>query len=800
MSLPDSFQPLFKKYVKVLFGVPLTLLSFGFLVLFIFRSWNDVNDMFSSVNMLALCAGVCFLSLFFLVKAYAWKRLLHALGFSTSRSQSFFLLSLSEIKRYIPGNILGFVARVFEFSEASVPKKIVVQAILIESLFLVVTSIVVGYFGRSYVFDYLSQLGVLEMVQSYSLLLWICAGLVFSAVCAFVFKFRKRFLSIGHLTLSDLSALFELFVVYVLGWVFFGAGSFLVSTAFFDLSSVVFLQLVSFFVLSWLVGYLSFVAPMGLGVREVVLALGLSTFMPLSTASSLVILLRLFLVISEVLFFSVTYVFFKFSHTKLVRVMSSLTWHAWTVFGMSVLYFFYMTYVSFERHVHLFTGRFDLGNMDQTVWNTSRGVFFSLTNPDGVSILSRLAVHADFILIVFAPFYYVWQDARVLLFFQSLVLACGGVFVYLLALHFSKKHTLSLAFSISYFLNFWVQRQNLFDFHAVSLATTFIIASFYFLVKKRYVWFLVFLMCAFFTKENVYLVGLFFGTYLFLQDKKFYGVMLSFVSICAFFAFVYFFIPFFRGGEEHFALSFFGELGESPIEFVQTLFYDPAKVFSVIFSYDRLLYYFRTFLPLGFLSLFSPYVLFALPEIAIYSLSENENLRQIYYHYGAVVTAVSYITSIFVVVKLISKKYLFFGAKFFVYYVITFSVISTWFYGVLPGSNRPYIATFEDGNAEEKREILTVLRSVSPELKVSATNNLAAHLSYRDYIYVFPHGVEDADAVLLYGASYAPGDSIDEELALKLDLLYKEYVVLYSKNDFEYYIRKAQHTSLPGQQ
>ena len=79
--------------------------------------------------------------------------------------------------------------------------------------------------------------------------------------------------------------------------------------------------------------------------------------------------------------------------------------YAITLVVFITLYVAYFTTASFLRYDNFFTGRFDLGNMDQTVWNTIHGRIFQLTDPNGTTNISRLAFHADFILVLIAPLY-----------------------------------------------------------------------------------------------------------------------------------------------------------------------------------------------------------------------------------------------------------------------------------------------------------------------------------------------------------------------------------------------------------
>ncbi len=73
-----------------------------------------------------------------------------------------------------------------------------------------------------------------------------------------------------------------------------------------DMSFNSILTFSGFYAFSWVVGFLSFFAPGGLGVTEITLAYLLSFMMPLSLASSITILYRFLLTVAEFLIFSIS--------------------------------------------------------------------------------------------------------------------------------------------------------------------------------------------------------------------------------------------------------------------------------------------------------------------------------------------------------------------------------------------------------------------------------------------------------------------------------------------------------------
>ena len=84
------------------------------------------------------------------------------------------------------------------------------------------------------------------------------------------------------------------------------------------------------------------------------------------------------------------------------------------------------------QHRAFWTGRFDVGNLVQAVWSTAHGDVLSVTGLTGRQI-SRLGAHFDPIVVLFAPLWWVWPDASMLLVAQALAVATGAIPVYLLA-------------------------------------------------------------------------------------------------------------------------------------------------------------------------------------------------------------------------------------------------------------------------------------------------------------------------------------------------------------------------------
>lgn len=433
---------------------------------------------------------------------------------------------------------------------------------------------------------------------------------------------------------------------------------------------------------------------------------------------------------------------------------------------LAISYFSYFTIASFFRYNNFYTGRFDLGNMAQTVWNTLHGNFFMLTDPNGTREVSRLAFHADFILVLFAPLYLLWEDPRILLLVQTEVLAIGGIFVYLLSNQILKNKNISLVLALCFYLNPAVNFTNLFDFHPVTLATTFLIAVFYFILKKQFKFALLFLILAGITKEQVWIITTLIGLYLtFIHKQKLLGITIFTISSLIFYFLIWIAIPNSLGGE-HFALEFYSDFGSSPTDVIKSVLTHPIQTVQALLLPDRIDYIKQLFMPLGYLSFLAPvFLIFAAPDLGINLLSNFPQMHQIYYQYSATVTPFIFLSVIYSVKFIKSKTGIPYGA--FALFLLILTTISAYDYGPLPFSKSPNMDMFTKPLAN-KDTVENYLRNIPSSERISASNNLGSHLSHRRQIYVVPKGIDKADRVLLLIRNSSTQE--EKKILLKMEL------------------------------
>ncbi len=740
--------------VKFLIGLPLTLLALFFILKIIATQAPTLFANFHSIHIFLLLYGIISFIIFYFLRSFIWNRILQNQKYTLTFRESSYLWSLSELKRYIPGNVWSFFGRTVLFQQKGVQKKDIAKGLIYEAELFVIGSILVSLLSLAFFFS--------REQTGYEWLITIAAAGFTIFYCIFSslhIHLPNKLHKIALFLFPPFSPIENAFLIWIsiIALFFFGLGNYFVISSVVYLTPKLFLELIGIFDFAFVIGYLSVITPAGFGVREGIVIYTLTKIISTGLAAFGALFSRIILICAELLFILLCTLWYKIPNTKVLQLEKLISKHPQVsiLSALTACYTIYFTIVSFLRYDNYYTGRFDLGNMAQTVWNSLHGRIFLFTNPNGTEQISRLAFHADFILVLLAPFYALWQNPKMLLLIQTLVIAAGAFFVYIIAREVLKNRNIALVFAFGYLLNPSVERANIYDFHAVTLATTFFFATYYFFLKKRYKFFLLFAFLAALCKEELWLiVGLFGLLTFFVHKKRLFGSLLFFFSVSMFYFLFWYAIPK-TLGSQHFALAYLSDFGDSPTKVVKSIVLSPNKILQTVLEPSRVGYLKQLFQPVGYLFIFFPFFLiFAGPDFLINLLSSNPQLHQIYYQYTATITPFIFLGAIYGIVVLRRIKFSSFSLVqpywnvAFIVYLLIFSLYSAYNFGPLPGAKDPNLDMFIR-QLPDRAYIDNFLRKIPKKKSVAASNDIGSHLSSRENIYTIPYGLDRADVVAL---------------------------------------------------
>ncbi len=431
------------------------------------------------------------------------------------------------------------------------------------------------------------------------------------------------------------------------------------------------------------------------------------------------------------------------------------------------LYIGYFGMYSITLHDAQRTHARDLGNMDQPIWNTLQGRILEETRADGRQA-TRLTDHVEpfFILVAFS--FLLWDDVRMLLLVQTILIALGAVPVYWLARDRfmspddpNAGQWMGVLFAAVYLLFPALEAANLTEFHAAPLAVPFLLGAYYFGRRGSVLGFWVASLLALSTKEEISLLLFLLGVYLTVAGKRrMMGLALAVVSAVWFVLATFVIIPHFA--QEYYAgldqsIYFFrySSFGSSPREIFLNLLRRPGDALRILLEPARLRYLAGLLASAAWLPLLDPLTtLIALPLYLANALSDYPLMYSGELHYSAPLVPFFVAGAVGGAGRLFSwiHNRTGLGRR------TALAVILLWVLGWSLGYHivrgyTPLGMRFHWPQVTAHHRLLERFAAqIPPDAGLSTTPALFPHFSHRQRIFEFPVFIGDTDYVLLDAA------------------------------------------------
>lgn len=416
----------------------------------------------------------------------------------------------------------------------------------------------------------------------------------------------------------------------------------------------------------------------------------------------------------------------------------------WMLLGLMVLAFAAgFSWLSILRHEAFQSHAFDLGNMDQAVWNTLHGRMLRFTDMAvGSHVLTdRLAIHVEPILPLLSLLYLIHSGPETLLVVQACVVSLGAIPAYLLAREGMRRDWLALAFPLAYLLHPSLQNAVLDDFHPVTLSACFLLWAMYFAWSARLLPFVVTGVLAMSTKEDIgLLIGL-LGLVFIARRLAVPGAVVVILGFAWFLVCIAVIIPHFNPQGHSPYLARYGYLGHGFAGMVRGATTHPGLVAGVLISSSRQAFLRGLLHPLGFTSILGlPIVLLAAPSFAIDMLSADPTMSSGLYQYAAeivpYVVAAGTLGTVWVSNRAIRQHIIRpdFIPVALSALVVAASLVATWLDGFSPLA---YGYTIPSAGPHQRLE-QQILRDIPRQAVVAAADEIEPHLSDRPTIYLLP--------------------------------------------------------------
>jgi uncharacterized membrane protein len=454
-----------------------------------------------------------------------------------------------------------------------------------------------------------------------------------------------------------------------------------------------------------------------------------------------------------------------------------------------ISYIIFFTWLSILRHETFQSNAMDLGYTDQVVWNTLHGRFLQFSTLQEASIdlpLDQfrrtdvlLAFHVEPILLPISLLYLVYDSPVTLLVLQTIGLGLGALPAFWIGRDHLQSDFAGLVFALAYLLAPAVEGANLSDFHTVSLTPALLLFAFYFLRARRYRPFFASIILAMATKEDVPLLIMMLGLYIFfwLRQRRI-GAITALAGLSWFLICTQLILPYYNGLSVSPFLHRLAIFGPTVTQSLLNLLRDPLLLVRWLSQPEVITYLLGLLSTTGFASLFAPSILVvAAPSLAINIFSAWNWTYSEGAHYSASIVPFVILSGIYGVGFLSRQFSKWWGmprqqiVKGLAMVVLFISGYHHYQIGVSPIA-RTFYPPRVTAHHRLARDIMAL---IPPDASVSAQSGLYPHIAHREKAYFFP-AINDAQYVFL--------DVTSSSYPLAVEELYTETQRLLSSKEF----------------
>lgn len=284
-----------KKKLIAALKVTIVVIILFFFVQNIYKNWSEVKGFQWQFNYILLISSMIILIAYLFFSAFLWGEILKKLGERLKLLDTLRIWNYCQLGRYIPGKVWIILGRVHLCEKCGISKKKTAISAILEIFFIILTG---------FVFSFVSLISKKGDFNRYMLFFLIPAIALIAypkgleRIINYVIKRRTNEnmgIKFGYTTIL------KLLIVYLINWFLLGVAFVLFISSFVSFPPSQYIYVMGILALAWLVGFLSFLTPAGLGVREGVMVLFFAeTFSP-SMAILISILSRIWISVGELL-------------------------------------------------------------------------------------------------------------------------------------------------------------------------------------------------------------------------------------------------------------------------------------------------------------------------------------------------------------------------------------------------------------------------------------------------------------------------------------------------------------------
>lgn len=260
-----------KRHLIILFKWAWIAAVFIFIAFFIHNNYYELKESLKQIHIYYICLSFLCIFIAKILLTIFMHCVIQSIGQKMSLASCFRVYNISQLGKYLPGNIWHFVGKAAAYKNRGFTATNIKEALIVENVWLVFSAFAFGLVVIIiFEFDLLRDL--ISAHQNYFLVLIIIAPLtVLLASKLLRIDFRQI---VSNYRLSTKITIIQFFI-----WIFLGLGFGVLIIPFISENTSLFM-VTGLYAMAYSIGFVTPFAPAGIGIREGILALGLLPHIP----------------------------------------------------------------------------------------------------------------------------------------------------------------------------------------------------------------------------------------------------------------------------------------------------------------------------------------------------------------------------------------------------------------------------------------------------------------------------------------------------------------------------------------
>jgi uncharacterized membrane protein YbhN (UPF0104 family) len=294
-----------KKILVRVAQIVVIALIFYFLIKGLVSNWSQVKDFDWKFNypLLIISFLLQIMALCWLVQIWRW--ILRHSGSTVSYPGLFKIWFFANLGRYLPGKVWQFLGMVYMLEKRGVPKRNSVSTALLAQSFSVISGLLIAFvfLGTDLYSQFLANNPGLVLVMAV-FGLFIVTVVCYPKLLGEIINLGLGILKREKISLDITSKDVIIYILaYSVSWLLFGLAFLVFIKAMAQASFDMYPGITGAFAFAFNIGFLALFVPGGIGVREGILVLLLSSVFPVPIATLISLLARLWVTVAELLCF-----------------------------------------------------------------------------------------------------------------------------------------------------------------------------------------------------------------------------------------------------------------------------------------------------------------------------------------------------------------------------------------------------------------------------------------------------------------------------------------------------------------